>query len=51
MPFSKQCSCTISCSRVAVVSSMGRFSVADEILISYLLSSPACQTLAQVMWP
>ena len=32
-----------------VVSSMGRSRVVDEILISYLFSPPACQTLEQVM--
>lgn len=42
-------SCTISCSRVEAVSSMGRSRVADEILISYLFSPPACQTLEQVI--
>ena len=31
------------------VSSMGRSRVVDEILISYLFSPPACQTLEQVM--
>ena len=36
MPVSMQCSCTISCSRVDAVSSMGRSRVADEILISLL---------------
>jgi len=31
------------------ISSMGRSRVVDEILISYLFSPPACQTLEQVM--
>ena len=33
------------------VSSMGRSRGVDEILILYLFSPPACQTLEQVMWP
>ena len=35
--------------QVDAVSSMGRSRVADEILISYLFSPPACQTLEQVI--